>query len=43
MPIDRSLERGWERGNKSIDQSRNLQQRGKGGIAVNNHSIRGHE
>jgi hypothetical protein len=44
MPMDRSLERGWQtKINKAINQSTNLQQGGKGGIAANNHSIRKEE
>jgi hypothetical protein len=40
MPIDRSLERGWGREiHKSINQE-TCKKGAKGGIAVNNHSIR---
>jgi len=42
MPIDRSLERGWGREiHKSINHE--TCKGAKGGIAVNNHSIRGEE
>jgi hypothetical protein len=42
--LERSLERSWQRKiNTAINQSTNQQQGGKGGIAVNNHSIRKEE